>query len=54
MLKTIVLAAGKGTRIAQEGIDLPKAMRTVLGKPLLGYVLDALPTGPEDTVIVVG
>ncbi len=53
-MKTIVLAAGKGTRLAQEGIDLPKAMRLALGKPLLGYVLDALPTGPEDTVIVVG
>ena len=54
MLKSIVLAAGKGTRLAQAGIDLPKAMRPALGKPLLGYVLDALPTGPEDTVIVVG
>ena len=54
MLKTIVLAAGKGTRLAQEGIDLPKAMRLALGKPLLGHVLDALPTGKDDTVIVVG
>lgn len=53
-MKTIVLAAGKGTRLAQEGIDLPKAMRLALGKPLLSYVLEALPTGPEDTVIVVG
>ena len=40
--------------MAQEGIDLPKAMRLALGKPLLGYVLDALPTGSDDTVIVVG
>ena len=54
MLKSIVLAAGKGTRLAQEGIDLPKAMRLALNKPLLGWVLDALPTGKEDTVIVVG
>ena len=54
MTKSIVLAAGKGTRLAEEGIDLPKAMRTALGKPLLGWVLDALPTGREDTVIVVG
>lgn len=53
-MKSIVLAAGKGTRLAQEGIDLPKAMRLALGKPLLGYVLDALPTEREDTVIVVG
>lgn len=54
MIKTIVLAAGKGTRLAEAGIDLPKAMRTALGKPLLGWVLEALPTGAEDTVIVVG
>lgn len=53
-MRSIVLAAGKGTRLAQEGVDLPKAMRLALGKPLLGYVLDALPTGREDTVIVVG
>lgn len=54
MLKSIVLAAGKGTRLAQEGVDLPKAMRLALDKPLLGYVLDALPTDSRDTVIVVG
>ncbi len=53
-MRSIVLAAGKGTRLAQEGVDRPKAMRLARGKPLLGYVLDALPTGPEDTVIVVG
>ncbi len=53
-MKTVVLAAGKGTRLAQAGVDLPKAMRLALGKPLLGWVLEALPTGPEDTVIVVG
>ncbi len=54
MIKSIVLAAGKGTRLAQEGIDLPKAMRLALQKPLLGWVLDALPTDRENTVIVVG
>ncbi len=54
MIKSIVLAAGKGTRLAQEGIDLPKAMRLALGKPLLGWVLDALPTDQADTVLVVG
>ncbi len=54
MIKSIVLAAGKGTRLAQEGIDLPKAMRTALGRPLLAWVLEALPTGKSDTVIVVG
>lgn len=54
MIKSIVLAAGKGTRLAQEGIDQPKAMRLALGKPLLGWVLDALPTDRDNTVLVVG
>ncbi len=54
MLKTVILAAGKGTRLAQEGVDLPKAMRVALGKPLLAWVLEAVPTGVEDTILVVG
>ncbi len=53
-LKTIVLAAGKGTRLRTEGCDLPKVMRLADGRPLLSYVLDAVPTGPKDTVLVVG
>lgn len=35
----ILLAAGKGTRMHS---DSPKVLQTVLGKPLLGYVFDAL------------
>ena len=55
MLKTIVLAAGKGTRLQTEGVDLPKVMRLALGKPLLHYVLAALPVeDPKDVIIVVG
>ena len=55
MLKTIVLAAGKGTRLQTEGVDLPKVMRLALGKPLLHYVLAALPEqDPKDVILVVG
>jgi len=54
-IKAIVLAAGKGTRLATEGIDLPKVMRESCGKPLLHYVLAAISFIPrEDTVLVVG
>jgi len=54
-IKAIVLAAGKGTRLQTEANDAPKVMRTVCGKPLLRYVLDALPfISEEDIVIVVG
>ena len=35
----VLLAAGKGTRMHS---DSPKVLQTVLGKPLLGYVFDAL------------
>lgn len=54
-LKAVVLAAGKGTRLQTDGSDLPKVLRTALGKPLLGYVLDALDfIEKKDTVLVVG
>lgn len=54
-LKAIVLAAGKGTRLRTEGIDLPKALREAAGKPLLGYVLEELSfLAPEDITLVVG
>lgn len=54
-MKAIVLAAGKGTRLQTEHCDLPKVLRTALGKPLLGYVLEGLRFLPrEDIVIVAG
>lgn len=54
-MKAIVLAAGKGTRIIKKGDDFPKAMKPLLGKPLLGYVLDSLSFLPKkDITVVVG
>ncbi len=54
-LKAVVLAAGKGTRIRTDGVNMPKVMRRALGKPLLHYVLKALPIeDKKDIVIVVG
>ena len=54
-IKAIVLAAGKGTRLGSEQAQLPKVMRPVLGRPMLGYVLDTLSFLPkEDITIVVG
>lgn len=50
----VLLAAGKGTRMHS---DSPKVLQTVLGKPLLGYVFDALghvPPGLVWTVIGFG
>ena len=54
-VQAVVLAAGKGSRLQTEGIDLPKVLREADGKPLLHYVLKALDFLPrEDTILVVG
>lgn len=54
-VKSIVLAAGKGTRMRTDGSDAPKVMRLALGKPLLSYVLSSLPVeNMRDAIVVVG
>ncbi len=53
--KAVVLAAGKGTRLRTEGVDLPKVMRQAAGRPLLEHVLSAISfLNKEDVVLVVG
>lgn len=52
-LKVVVLAAGKGTRLQSEQSQLPKVMRMACGKPLLGWVLDALAFVPRRDIVVV-
>ncbi len=54
-IQALVLAAGKGTRLQTEGIDLPKVLRRANGRPLLHYVLSALDFLPVDrTILVIG
>ncbi len=51
-IKAIILAAGKGTRMMS---DHPKVLTTVLGRPLVEYVLDAVEqAGISDSIAVVG
>ena len=51
-LRTIILAAGKGTRMKS---DLPKVIHPILNKPMLSYVLDAVGyINPDKTYIIVG
>ncbi len=52
-VKSIILAAGKGTRMKSE---LPKVLHSIFNKPLLGYVIDAVNnTGNVDeNYIIVG
>ncbi len=51
-LRTIILAAGKGTRMKS---DIPKVLHTVCGKPIIRYVLDIAKTlGSLKTYVVLG
>jgi bifunctional UDP-N-acetylglucosamine pyrophosphorylase / glucosamine-1-phosphate N-acetyltransferase len=51
-LIAVVLAAGKGTRMAS---DLPKVLVPVLGRPMIEYVLDTLEqAGATQTIAVIG
>ena len=37
-IKAVILAAGKGTRM--KSVTTPKVLHQIMGKTLLGYVLD--------------
>jgi len=48
----VILAAGKGTRMSS---DIPKVLHDVEGKPLVGYVIDAIrPLCGDRIYVVVG
>lgn len=54
-IMAVVLAAGVGKRLGSEKTGIPKVMRTVGGKPMLSYVLDAISfIERKHTVLVVG
>ena len=42
MKVALILAGGKGTRLAQVRDDIPKPMMPVLGKPILEYQINLL------------
>lgn len=51
----IVLAAGKGTRMKSLDANKSKVAFEILGKPLVGYVLDALQeANVNETVVITG
>ena len=51
-LETLILAAGKGTRMKSK---LPKVLHKVCGKPMLQYVIEAAKkTGSTREVVVIG
>ena len=51
----VILAAGKGSRMARLPTDLPKCVLPVLGKPILSYQLELLAElGVRQVYVVVG
>ncbi len=52
-LKSIILAAGKGTRMKSS---LPKVLHEIFSKPLVGWVIDSVSKLPdvEENIIVIG
>lgn len=50
-IKSIILAAGKGTRMKSE---TAKVLHEILGKPLLGYVLDNVRNLTSENFVIVG
>lgn len=54
-MKTVIMAGGKGTRIAEIASDIPKPMIPICGKPILEYQIECLKQNNlTDIIIVVG
>ncbi len=54
-MKAVIMAGGKGTRIAPLHPEIPKPMIPLSGKPVLAYELECLKSqGYQDVIIVVG
>ena len=50
-IKSVILAAGKGTRMKS---NTPKVLHKIMGKTLLGYVLDNVKNISEESFVIVG
>ncbi|GHT56193.1 histidinol phosphate phosphatase [Spirochaetia bacterium] len=54
-MKTVIMAGGKGTRIASVASDIPKPMIPFCGKPILEYQIECLKQNHlTDIIIIVG
>nr|MCR4821494.1 NTP transferase domain-containing protein [Treponema sp.] len=54
-MKTIIMAGGKGTRIASIASDIPKPMIKISGKPILQHQIECLKrNGLTDITLVIG
>jgi len=54
-MKVIIMAGGRGTRIASIRDDIPKPMIPICGKPILQYQIENLRAyGLIDITLVIG
>lgn len=54
-MTTVLMAGGKGTRIASIAADIPKPMIPLCGKPILEYQINNLvQSGLTDILIITG
>lgn len=51
-MDAIILAAGLGTRLRPYTLDTPKPLLPIRGRPILDWILGALPAGVERVVVV--
>lgn len=54
-MKVVIMAGGKGTRIASVNSEVPKPMIQILGKPILEYEIEVLKKqGYRELILIVG
>ena len=54
-MKVVIMAGGKGTRIASIASDIPKPMIEICGKPILLHQIECLKkNGLTDITLVIG
>lgn len=53
-MQTLILAAGRGTRLGNKTQDLPKPLLSLSGKPIIDFILKGLLSFQENEVIVIG
>lgn len=53
-MQCVILAAGNGKRLRPLTEERPKQLVTVHGKPLIDYIVEALPSAIDELIIVIG
>lgn len=53
-MQAVILAAGKGSRLAPLTVDTPKPLIAVCGKSILERLLESLPSAVDEAIIVLG